>query len=68
MPPPKATRSETAPAEMSRAANISVYASTTHCRPAVVPPTVRPIPGSATFTAVASRLSMKNPSSAATRT
>ena len=62
------TRSEIAPAEMSSAANISVYASITHCRPAVDPPSVRSIPGRATFTAVESRLSMKNPSSAATRT
>jgi hypothetical protein len=53
---------------MSRAANISVYASITHCRPAVDPPRSRSIPGRATFTAVESRLSMKNPSSAATRT
>jgi hypothetical protein len=62
------TRSEIAPAEMSKAANISVYASITHCRPAVDPPSVRSIPGRATFTAVESRLSMKNPSSAASRT
>jgi len=61
-------RSETAPAEMSRAANISVYASITHCRPAVDPPRSRSIPGRATFTAVESRLSMKNPSSAVSRT
>jgi hypothetical protein len=62
------TRSEIAPAEMSRAANISVYASITHCKPAVDPPRVRSIPGRATFTAVESRLSMKNPSSEATST
>ena len=62
------TRSEIAPAEMSKAANISVYASITHCRPAVDPPSVRSIPGRATFTAVESRLNMKNPSSAASRT
>ena len=62
------TRSEIAPAEISRAANISVYASITHCRPAVDPPSVCSIPGRATFTAVESRLSMKNPSSAASRT
>jgi len=61
-------RSEIAPAEMSRAANISVYASITHCRPAVDPPRVRSMPARATFTAVESRLSMKNPSSEATRT
>ena len=68
-PQPKTRRapsqSDTVPAEISSAANGTVYPSTTHCRPDVAPCSDRPIGVSATFTAVASRLIMKNPSNAA---
>ena len=70
-PPQKARRapirSDSDPADSSSAANISVYPSTTHCRPVIPPASSRRISGSATFTITASRVTMKNPSSAAAR-
>ena len=61
------TRSDSAPADSSRAANISVYPSTTHCSPAMPPPNSCRIDGRAILTITASSVIMKNPSTAAAR-
>src|SRR6516164_3337676 len=58
-------RSDTDPADSSRAANISVYPSTTHCSPVIPPPRPARIDGNATLTTTASRVIMKKPSTAA---
>jgi len=58
------TRSDRLPANSSNEANSSVYASITHCRPDVVPPSSRPIVVRATFTIRMSRVMRKKPSEA----
>ena len=52
-------RSPATPADSSSAAKASVYPSTAHCSPVTPPPRSRLIAGSARFTAVASRITMK---------
>jgi DNA-binding MarR family transcriptional regulator len=61
------TRSVSAPADSSSAANISVYPSTTHCSPVMPPPRSPRIEGRATLTTTASRVITKKPSTAAAR-
>jgi hypothetical protein len=69
MPPPKArlapSRSDSDPAVSSRAANIRVYPSTTHCSLATPPPRSCRMVGRVTLTTTASRVMVKKPSSAA---
>src|SRR6185437_941955 len=55
------SRSASAPPASSSPANDSVYASTTHCRPATPPCSSRPIDGSATLTTITSRMTRKYP-------
>ena len=51
-----------------RAASVSVYPFTSHCKPATLAFRSVPIEGSATFTTVASRNAMPDPSTVASRT
>jgi hypothetical protein len=54
-------RSPRPPALRMNAANVSVYASTTHCTPATPPPNVAPIDLTATFTTLTSSWTTANP-------
>jgi hypothetical protein len=61
------TRSASAPAESSSAANASVYPLTIHCAVDSAPPRSLPIGPSATFTIVASSVIMRKPRQIAVR-
>jgi hypothetical protein len=61
------TRSASAPADSSSVANISVYPSSTHCRPVIPPPRSCRIDGTAMLATRASSVIMKKPSTAAAR-